>query len=82
MICESEQLSKNQATHVVVAITYGREAFCVFSYRRQLLQMKRAEKVMDYVSHFTDDLISGSNRLESDKELDLKCTFYSDLLRL
>ena len=43
IICHRDELMKSQATHVVVAITYGLEAFCVFSHQQQKKKMPKTK---------------------------------------
>jgi hypothetical protein len=86
IICRPERLIKSQATHVVVAVTYGLEAFCIFS--PQLGPHPKSSRDDDYAHYFANGLLNGRNQLELDEEeedgrlipLDLQCLLYSDLI--
>ncbi len=77
IICRPEKLI--EATHVVVAVTYGLEAFCLFS-----PQNNETEKMLDNARFFADCLVQG-NQLEPQVDdfnpLKLECVLYSDLLK-
>ncbi|KAI9559803.1 hypothetical protein GHT06_013810 [Daphnia sinensis] len=84
-VCQPELLPNSQATHVVIAITYGLEAFCIFP------QGHQAET---YARIFKDRLVDESENLELDHDeegdeedgrhcsipKDLQCILYSDLV--
>ncbi|KAK4030156.1 hypothetical protein OUZ56_023132 [Daphnia magna] len=90
IICRPERLIKSQATHVVIAITYGLEAFCIFS--QQNYQISNDDEILGYARYFADGLLDGRKQLEleQDKEgdeedgghclvpLDLNCILYKD----
>ncbi|XP_046464193.1 cytolytic toxin-beta-like [Daphnia pulex] len=87
IICRPERLIKSQATHVVVAVTYGLKAFCIFS--PQLgPHPKSSRDEDDYAHYFANGLLNGRNQLELDEEdedgrlipLNLQCLLYSDLI--
>ena len=98
MICRPERLIKSQATHVVVAVTYGLEAFCIFSPQLSPNPDNSTNeddtavaKTLDYAHYFANGLLNGRNRLEMDQDedgrlclipLDLQCILYSDLIGL
>ncbi|XP_045024272.1 uncharacterized protein LOC123469398 [Daphnia magna] len=85
IVCRPEKLMQNQATHVVIAITYGLEAFCIFS---------QGNQVNTYARIFKDQLVNEGETLEPDQDeerdeedgghcsipKDLKCLLYSDLV--
>ena len=86
IVCRPEKIIKSQATHVVVAITYGQEAFCVFTD-----QKSDYLKMLDCAQFFADGLLNGRSKLEPDQDeegdeedghqlipLDLQCSLYSD----
>ena len=68
-ICKMEKLMNSQATHVVVGIVYGLEAFCVFTDRK-------------HARPFADSLKEGKSSLEVDDHCTLpplvECILYSD----
>ncbi|KAK4030179.1 hypothetical protein OUZ56_023156 [Daphnia magna] len=85
IVCRPERLMQIQATHVVIAITYGLEAFCIFS---------QGNQVNTYARIFKDQLVNEGETLEPDQDeegdeedgghcsipKDLKCLLYSDLV--
>ena len=86
IICRPERLIKSQATHVVVAVTYGLEAFCIFS--PQLgPHPKSSREEDDYAHYFANGLLNGRNQLELDEEdedgrlipLNLQCWTLKDV---
>ncbi|KAI9559806.1 hypothetical protein GHT06_013813 [Daphnia sinensis] len=75
IICRPERLIKIQATHVVIAITYGLEAFCIFPQGQEGTQKKdrkedemMKEKIMNYARFFKDRLLDESENLEADQD--------------
>ncbi|XP_057365083.1 uncharacterized protein LOC130685824 [Daphnia carinata] len=84
IVCRPERLMKIQATHVVIGITYGLEAFCIFSQDNQ---------ANTYARVFKDRLVNEDENLEQDQDeegdeedggqcsfpKDLQCILYSDL---
>jgi len=86
IICRPERLIKSQATHVVVAVTYGLEAFYIFS--PQLgPHPKSSRDEDDYAHYFANGLLNGRNQLELDEEdedgrlipLNLQCWTLKDV---
>ncbi|KAI9550825.1 hypothetical protein GHT06_004670 [Daphnia sinensis] len=85
IVCRLERLMQIQATHVVVAITYGLEAFCIFP---------QGHQTETYARIFKDELVNESETLERDRDeegdeedgghcsipKDLQCILYSDLM--
>ena len=65
IICRRDKLMKSQATHVVVGITYGLEAFCVFSPQQQKHKLPNTrtddeaavERMRNYARLFADRLL-------------------------
>ena len=85
IICRTEKLIESQATHVVVAITYGLEAICVFSDQKS--NDGDSVKMLDYAQLFADGLLNGRRKLEPDQDdedglqiipLNSKCILYRD----
>ena len=76
IICRPERIVKTNATHVVVAITYGLEAFCVFSSENSQQKVTCSEddsivkNLLDNARHFANGLIDGQKRLNEDDEGD------------
>ena len=88
--CNPSMLIKRQATHVVVGITYGLEAFCLFPHKQpKTLDEDATRKLVKFVNFFAEGLLDGRERLELDRDeeddvedqilLDMHCTLYSDL---
>ena len=86
-----DTLSKQQAseaTHVVVGITYGLEAFCLFSHQVPKIEDKEdTQNLLDYANFFAKGLLDGREQLELDQDvkgdghqLNVHCTLYSDLI--
>ena len=75
IICRPERIIKSQATHVVVAVTYGLEAFCIFSPQLSPNPDNSTNeddtavaKTLDYAHYFANGLLNGRNRLEMDQD--------------
>ncbi len=74
IICRPEKLMKSGATHVVVAVTYGLEAFCIFSHRQQKPNTTTddddevIERMQNYARIFADRLMDDRNHLEPDQD--------------
>ncbi|XP_045024258.1 uncharacterized protein LOC116936081 isoform X2 [Daphnia magna] len=87
IVCQPELLANSQATHVVVAITYGLEAFCIFPQDQQAETQEKerkdiemmAEKIRDYARHFKYRLTDESENLESDHDEDDEDNGYSSI---
>ncbi|KAK4030184.1 hypothetical protein OUZ56_023161 [Daphnia magna] len=85
IVCKPKELMKIQATHVVMAITYGLEAFCIFS---QDSQAKTYARIFKDRLENEDDNWKPDRDEEGDEEdgghcsipKDLKCLLYSDLV--
>ncbi|XP_045024270.1 uncharacterized protein LOC116934977 isoform X2 [Daphnia magna] len=85
IVCKPKELMKIQATHVVMAITYGLEAFCIFS--QDSLAKTYARIFKDRLEN-EDDNWKPDRDEEGDEEdgghcsipKDLKCLLYSDLV--
>ena len=76
IICRLEGLINNNASHVVVGVTYGLEAFCVFSHQNPQHYM------LDTAQSFADSLLRNTSRLDERNcpvSPELKCILYSDL---
>ena len=81
VICRLEGLIRNKATHVVVAVTYGLEAFCVFSQNLTARDEESVKKMRGYAQFFANGLSDGKSRLEPGTvPQNLQCIFYSDLI--
>ncbi|KAI9550853.1 hypothetical protein GHT06_004663 [Daphnia sinensis] len=90
IICRPERLIKNQATHVVIAITYGLEAFCIFP--QQNSQILNEDEMLGFARCFADGLLDGREQLQLDQDkegdeedgghclvpLDFHCILYKD----
>ena len=76
IICRRDKLMKSQATHVVVGITYGLEAFCVFSPQQQKQKLPKTrtddetafEGIQNYARLFADRLMDDVDHLEPDQD--------------
>lgn len=73
MVCRPKVLTENGATHVVVAIEYGLEAFCLFSHQHPQSNTtadneEAIEKMSDYAQFFADCLSNDKNRLEQHQD--------------
>ena len=85
MVCRPKVLRDSGATHVVVAIEYGLEAFCLFSPRDN--DKEAMENMLDNAQLFADCLSKDKSRLEPEENgkncpipLDMQCILYSDLI--
>ncbi|XP_046657835.1 cytolytic toxin-beta-like [Daphnia pulicaria] len=74
IICHPEKLMKSGATHVVVAVTYGLEAFCIFSRQQPKSNTttddddEATERMRNYARIFADRLTDDRNHLEADQD--------------
>ena len=69
IICRTEGLIKYKATHVVVGVTFGLDAYCIFSQNLTVAKL------------FADELADGRSRLEpGNVPQNLHCILYSDLM--
>ncbi|KAI9550855.1 hypothetical protein GHT06_004665 [Daphnia sinensis] len=75
IICLPKRLVDSQATHVVLAITYGREAFCIFPQKQAESQKNEQndyetimEKTRNYAYFFQNRLMNDCETLESDRD--------------
>ena len=82
IICNPERIIASQATHVVVAVTYGLEAICLFSHQQNSTSNEEAtEKVLNCARLFADCLLDGRSQLDNNEEDgNLQCILYSDLI--
>ena len=68
IICRTEKIIKNKATHVVVAVKFGLEAFCVFQNPEVSTdddaEASVSEKMLDYANFFAKGLSDGRKKLE------------------
>ncbi|XP_057377813.1 uncharacterized protein LOC130699581 [Daphnia carinata] len=85
IVCLPKKLMETPATHVVIGITYGLEAFCIFS---------KDNQANTYARIFKERLVNEDENLEHDQDeegdeedgghcsipKDLQCTLYSDLV--
>ncbi|KAI9550822.1 hypothetical protein GHT06_013811 [Daphnia sinensis] len=75
IVCRPEKLLQTQATHVVIAITYGLEAFYIFPQGRKGTQKEdrkdgemMKKTTMDYARFFKDRLVDEAENLEADED--------------
>ncbi|KZS19539.1 Uncharacterized protein APZ42_013975 [Daphnia magna] len=75
IICLPKRLVNSQATHVVIAITYGREAFCVFPQEQAESQKNEQnghetimEKTRNYAYLFQNRLMNDCETLEPNRD--------------
>jgi hypothetical protein len=72
IICRPERITKNKATHVVVAVKFGLEAFCVFQNPEVSTtndaEASVSEKMFDYANFFAKGLTDGRKKLELDHD--------------
>ncbi|EFX66158.1 hypothetical protein DAPPUDRAFT_263562 [Daphnia pulex] len=74
IICHPEKIMKSGATHVVVAVTYGLEAFCIFSRQQPKSNTTTndddevIERMRIYARIFADRLMDDRNHLEADQD--------------
>ncbi|XP_046655011.1 uncharacterized protein LOC124348781 [Daphnia pulicaria] len=74
IICRPDKLMQSGATHVVVAVTYGLEAFCIFSRQQPKSNTKTddddeaTERMRNYARIFADRLTDDRNHLEADQD--------------
>ncbi len=95
IVCRADMLIKRQATHVVVAISYGLEAFCLFSQQDPSTGDEEAtQKLLSFANFFANGLLDGRNGLEVDQDdegdeedggqhlipSNVQCQLYSDLI--
>ena len=94
IICRPEKLAKTKATHVVVGVTYGQEAFCIFSDKQNKNSHVKTttddERFKNHANFFARGLQDGQTLLELDEEgneedggcglfpTDLDCILYKD----
>lgn len=80
--CRLERLIQNKASHVVVAVSYGLEAFCIFSKNLIVGKEESVRRMEDYAKFFADELLKGKNRLDDGDlaPMDFHCILYSDLM--
>ena len=92
IICRPKKLIESKATHVVVGITYGQEAFCIFSRQQNPNSQIAAiddETMKNYAIFFRQGLLTNQSLEELDDECneeddgrslfpaDLNCTLYT-----
>ncbi|EFX70697.1 hypothetical protein DAPPUDRAFT_112446 [Daphnia pulex] len=74
IICNPEKLMKSGATHVVVAVTYGLEAFCIFSRQQPKSNTttdddeEAIERMRNYARIFADRLMDDKKHLEPNQD--------------
>ncbi|XP_046463224.1 uncharacterized protein LOC124209324 [Daphnia pulex] len=74
IICRPDELMKSGATHVVVAVTYGLEAFCIFPRQQPKSNTttddddEAIERMRNYARIFADQLWKGRLNLGPDQD--------------
>lgn len=79
IICHLDKLYTSQATHVVVAVAYGLEAFCRFSHKNQLMVngKQSLEKLLNHAKNFADSLLNDRTTITNGKNYSAGLGMYS-----